>query len=220
MPGELKMTVNLDKWNHAAADLSLLPGFVASRLAAALTEIGRYDIEKLRDNPGKLRIRAKGLKNSFKFKATTPGKATDLSKLFLVEYTGWKAADIFQTGGTVQARNAGSLTVLTDAARGPSGKRRWTQQQLRQQIAQGKMRMFKRPNGEMLIVQDKGGLTKTGKGRKGTAVVLIAVLKNRVVLQKRLNFYENFTANESIHDQLLEGGLEDALKDVAAGAGR
>jgi hypothetical protein len=209
-------SIDITKIEGFAQMLAESPRLLLQGLAEGFREIGRYDIETLRERlPGKLNVRAKGLAKSFKFKATDPAKASDFTKLFVSEYTGWTAADVFQTGGTIAGKGK-MLTVLTDAARGPSGKRRYTQNQLRQRIAQGKARMVPTPRG-ILIVEDKGGLLKSGKGfRKGSRSIILAILRKQVTERKRLDFYENFQQNDAAHQGILEVAVEDSLIELAA----
>ncbi len=191
------------------------PTDLLRELAKAYGQIGRGDIESMRSRlPGKLNIRAKGLSKSFKYKSTDPGKASDFSKLFTSEYTGWRASRIFQSGGTIVGKGK-SLTVLTDAARGAGGRRKYTQAQLRSMIASGKARFVPTPHG-VLIVMNKGGVTKTGKMRKGSASIVLAVLKKQVSEKKRLDFYENFQSREGIHEDILETAVENALVNLAS----
>jgi hypothetical protein len=205
-------------------DLTAIEGFAkASRagrpillrhLARAYGQIGNYDIDTLRaDLPGKMNIRSKGLAKSFKAKATDPGRATGFEKLFADEYTGWKAAGVFQTGGTITGRGK-SLTILFSEARSGGGRRKYTQSELRQMIAAGSVRLVPTPRG-VLIVQSKGGVTKTGKGRKNSRDVILGILKKQVHERKRLDFFENAERNGSMHQDILETAVENTLVEIA-----
>ena len=206
--------VDVTKLEGFAHALANAPKPLLKNLAKAYRDVGRFDIETLRARlPGKLNVRAKGLSNSFKFKATDPNRASDFTKLFTSEYTGWKAASIFQTGGTIVGKGK-QLTVLLDGARGANGRRKYTQKQLRALIASGKARFVPTPHG-VLIVEDKGGLTKTGKGRKGSRSILLAILKKSITQTKRLDFYENFEANAAMHQDQLETAIENTLVEIA-----
>lgn len=190
------------------------PRVMLRELAKAYQNIGRYDISKLKASlPDKLHIRSKGLANSFKSKGTDPSKATDFSKLFATEYTGWKASEIFQAGGTITGHGQ-ELTILTDAARGAGGKRTYTRKQLLQMILNKTAIFIPTPRG-VLLVQPMGGVTKKGKYRKGSKMVILAILRKSVHESKRLNFYENAEANSSMHQDFLETAVENALVEIA-----
>ncbi len=186
-------------------------------LARAFGRIAAYDVDTLRGGlGGGLNVRSRGLAKSFKGKATDPSKATDLSKLFATEYTGWKAAAIFETGGTIAGRGK-SLTVLTPAARTAAGKRKYTQKQLMQLIASKQVRFVPTPRG-VLIVQDlASSLGKGGGHRKNARSVILAVLKRTVGEKKRLDFFANAERNEGMHDDFLQTGVENALVAIATG---
>lgn len=191
------------------------PKELLQELAKGFRQIGSTDIDRLRASlQGRFNIRSKGLSKSFKYRASDPARADTFSKLFVNEYTGWKAAQIFQTGGAVSGKGK-KLTILTDEARNASGRRKFTQSRLRQMIASHEVRFVPTPRG-VLIVQDKGGLTKTGKGRKNSRSIILAILVRQIVQKKRINFFENFSANESMHTEILETAIENALVRIAA----
>ncbi len=102
------------------------------------------DVETFRrELPARLKIRKAGLAGAFKGVASKPAMATDLSKVFASVYTGWKAAEIFETGGTIGRGK--SLTVLTAAGRTSAGRRLYTQKQLLAMMNTGKVRFIRRP---------------------------------------------------------------------------
>jgi uncharacterized protein DUF6441 len=211
----MEMTTDVSQIYGFSKAMVESPKVMAKQLATAYRQMGQYDIDSLRKNlPGKFNIRAKGLRNSFKYKATDPAKATDLTKLFADEYTGWKASAIFQTGGNVQGHGK-QMTVLMDAARTPSGRRKYTQKQLRDMIANHQARFIPTARGA-LIVMDKGqGLTKKGKPRRGSRSIILAILVHSITQKKRLDFYENVLANDAAHRDFLETAVENALVEIA-----
>ena len=206
--------INLEAIEGYHTCMTRAPGIFLKNLAKAYRDIGRTDINKLVESlPGKFNIKAKGLIRSFKSKATDPGRATDITKIFASEYTGWKAAEIFQTGGVVTGKGK-KLTILFDEARSANGKRKFTQSQLRQMIAAGKCRFVPTPRG-VLIVQSTGGLTKGGRIQKGSRDTVIGLLKQSVTEKKRLDFFENVERNSSVHQEILEYAIEDTLVEIS-----
>ena len=211
---ELRVGINLAAIDGYWRAVREAPEVLMRELAGAYGQIARYDVDTLRAGlAGRLNIRSRGLAKSFKGKATDPSKATDLSKLFATEYTGWKAAAIFETGGTIAGKGK-SLTVLFPDARGAGGKRKYTQRELMQMIASKAVHFVHTPRGT-LIVQDVGGLTGAGKTRKNSRSVILGVLKRTVTERKRLDFFANATRNESMHQDILETAVENTLVTVA-----
>jgi hypothetical protein len=207
-------TINLEALDGYHTCMMRAPKIFLSNIAKAYGDIGRTDIKQLMESlPGKFNIRAKGLMKAFKSKATDPGKATDITKIFADEYTGWKAAAIFQTGGTITGKGK-ELTILFADARNANGRRKYTQAQLRQMIASGKCRFVPTPRG-VLIVQSIGGLTKKGEYRKNTRDIILGILKHSIVEKKRLDFYENVERNSSLHQEILEYAIEDTLAEIS-----
>jgi hypothetical protein len=205
-------TIDLTQLEGFSDLLKKAPKPLFKYLAKAYAEIGRYDIDRIRSNvSGSFNITSKGVANSFKTRATNPSQATDFSKLFTTEYTGWKAAEIFQTGGVIQAKNK-ALTILTPQARRASGKRQFTQSQIRNMIADKLAKFVPTPRGVLLVQFTKGGKIR----KKAGAYVILAILKPRVTEQKRLTFYETAEGNESIHTEMLEYAIENTLADIAA----
>jgi hypothetical protein len=210
----MQTSIDLRQMYAFSTVMTHAPDVFLQEVAKAFKTIGTADMTSLRGKlPGRLTIRAKGLAKSFKSKATDPSRATDMSKLFLSEYTGWKAAKIFEEGGEIVGHGK-NLTVLADAARGPSGKRKYTQGQIRTMIAEGKLRPVPTPRG-ILLVQSKGGLTKKGKPRKGAADIIIAVLRRKVHEEKRLDFMANFNSNNEQHQEAIEYAIENTLAFIA-----
>src|ERR1700693_6368612 len=74
--------------------------------AKALFLIGKSDIEKMKSEQlsgGRLNIKFKGFRNSFKSKVTpSAGSARSVNELQLSEYTGAKPFRLFQTGGDIR----------------------------------------------------------------------------------------------------------------------
>jgi hypothetical protein len=198
--------------------LDKAPKILFKHLAKAFKQIGRLDIDNIRQNvSGSLNLRSKGAANSFKFKSTDEAKATDFTKLFTSEYTGWKAAEIFQTGGTIRGKT-GELTVLTaegkkllkSLGKQPKMNIRQTLQSL---MATGEVRFIPSPVGT-LLVKEKDLLTKTGRIRHDRHPIILGVLKKSITEKKRINFYETSEGAESIHQELLEYAIEDTLVEL------
>jgi hypothetical protein len=216
----VSVSIDLEALQDFHACLERAPTVLFKELAKAFTEIGRYDINRIRSNvSGNLKLTSQGAAKSFKFKATDVGKANSFDKLFTDEYTGWKAAKIFQTGGTITGKNK-NLTIIFPEGRSASGKRKFTQSDLRNMILEKKVRLVPTPRG-MLIIQSMGGLTKTGQiktGGKGPGSrdVIIGILKRSVDEKKRIDFYETFDAAGSVHTEMLEYAIENTLATIAA----
>ncbi len=190
------------------------PDILLKNLAKGFLLFARYDIKTLREGlGGQFNIRSKGLANSFKAKATDPSRATDITKIFADEYTGWKASQVFQTGGVITGKGK-NLTVLFQDARSGTGKRLYSQQQLRTMIASGAVRLVPTPRG-VLIVQGKGRLLKSGAMSKGSRDVVLGILKHSITERKRLNFFENAEGNSSMHMDILQSAIEDTLVAIA-----
>ena len=207
------MLINLSSLDGYAQAMREAPKELLKNLAKGFGEIGKGDIHRLKQNlPGSLSIRAKGLLNSFKYKATDPAKATDASKLFADEYTGWKAAAIFETGGTVTGKGK-KLTVLFGDVRNAGGRRKITQAQLRQMIASGQAKFINTPRGT-LIVQNKGGTTTKGATRKNSRSVILGMLKTSIHQKKRLDFFANAEKADGLHTDILLAAIEDTLVSI------
>lgn len=201
-------------WADAVAEA---PDLLAKHLVAAFQQAGKQLQEAVRADLSRgLKIRAKGLVKTFKAKAADASRVQgNINKIFVDVYTKWKGAGPFETGGTIAARRARSLTVLTDLARGAGGRRRWTQAELKAKIASGEFRIIRTPRGAM-IVQDKSmKLTKKGKYRKGARINVIAFLKRAVREPKRLDFYGVFNRNVSLLTDLAEVAVENTFLELA-----
>lgn len=194
------------------------PHTVSVHLAKALAAMGKSDITKLRSEQlsgggGGLNVQFKGLRNAFKYKATDPEKAFNLSKLFLDEYTRWPGAKIFQTGGVITPKRAKNLTILFPGMKS-KGKRKIKQKELRALIDSGEARIIKTTKGP-LIIREKVKYTKKGNVRKGAKTEILAALRPMSRQKKRLSFFENFNANAAEHERLLNEACEKALQEMA-----
>ncbi|MEO6077873.1 MAG: hypothetical protein ABIP54_03735 [Candidatus Andersenbacteria bacterium] len=200
-PNNTSITIDTSKLEAFQQTLKdKAPALLATGVKEAFKKIGRADIRKLQreqlSGGSGLNVRSKGFKNSFKAKVN--GK--DLDNLQLSEYTGFKGAQIFETGGTITARNSKTLTILTDNARDGNGKRLMDRKQLRQLINSGKLKIIKTPKGIYIVSPD--------------AKEVIAVLKKSVKIKKRLSFFSNFETNQAEHDAIYDGELEKALQAI------
>jgi len=195
-----------------AETLEKAPELFAEEITKAYDKTGRYTNEQIRADAMKgLQSKGKGPAKAFKYKASDKNKVGgDINKVFVDFYSKWKAAGIFDTGGTIHPAIAGGLTILTDKAKGASGRRRWTSQQIVMMIDSGQLRLIKTPSG-WLIVQPKGGLTNTGKMRKGTRDDIIAIIKKSVKEPKRIHFTETVEHNIGF----LIDAIETAIENVA-----
>ena len=194
--------------------LEKAPRTLFRELAKAFAGIGRYDIQRIRENvTGTLKLKSKGAANSFKARGSDVSRAADFSKLFVSEYTGWKAADIFQTGGTIAGKGGKNLTIIEPGGRNASGKRKYTQAQIRNMILNKQARFVPTPRG-WLIVMSTGGLTKRGI-RSGTRDTVIAILRKSVTEKKRIDFYETAEGGTSVHQELMEYAIENTLVEIA-----
>lgn len=213
--GIVNLEIDLHQVQGLSDALGAAPKILFRELAKAYGAIGRYDIDRIRSNvSGSFNLRSQGAAKSFKYKSTTPSKATGFGKLFTSEYTGWKAAEIFVTGGTISGKGK-QLTIIFPEGRTVTGKRKITQSQLRMMILEKKVRLVPTPRG-MLIILNTGGLTKTGKIREGTRSTIIGILKHSVDERKRINFYETINAGSSAHQEFLEDAVDSTMAEVAA----
>jgi hypothetical protein len=205
----VKLGINLEAVDGYAKAMRLAPQILLRELAEGYREIGRSDIERFRAGLGsKLKLRSPNTANAFRFWSNSPDRVTSISKLVVNEYSKWPAAKIFQTGGVIAGKDGGYLTVF------PAGQRRYTAPQLRQMITAGRARFVPTPRG-LLIVMATGGLTKTGKPRKGSSDIILAILVKRVTEEKRIDLYENAEGAGSIHEQILGGAVDRALQKIA-----
>lgn len=178
----------------------------------ALYLMGKSDIAKMRrDGLAGLNIKSKGFRNSFKFKATDSRNVKSLNALQLSEYTGAKPMRIFQTGGTVTASKARLLTILTGSARDGSGRRIYTQKELKAMIASGAAKIIQTKAGPAIILNTVQH-TQRGKVKTGAQSVILAWLKPRITVKKRIDFFKNFDSNASEHERLLAEAAEWAIE--------
>ena len=70
----------------------------------------------------------------------------------------------------------------------------------------------------MLIVQDVGGITKTGKQRKNSRSIVLGILKRTVTERKRLDFFANADRNAGVHQDIFETAVENTLVAIATRA--
>lgn len=185
--------------------------------AHAFMRMGKSDITKLRTEQlsggaGHLNVRAKKLKNSFTWYA--PQRVQQIDQLYLNEYTGWEAAKIFETGGTIVPRRKRLLTILTDNARSASGQRLWTEKQFTSMMKNGQLNVI-RTKRTLIVTRNVGGRYKKGKNkgnfRKNSRVEIVAYLVPKARMPKRLDFYANFERNAGEHEKILGEAAQEAL---------
>lgn len=195
------------------------PRLLLKNLARAYNEMGQLGITSFRSQQlaggGGLNVKQKGLAKTFKYKATDPARAKDFRQLFMSAYTKWEAAGIHQTGGTISGKGGKHLLILTDAGRGKTGRRRFTREQLRQKIEQKIFKIIPTPRGAMVIDDSRTKLTKTGKFRKGARVDIIAWLRKRVTIRKRLRFIEHFDGLQKRFEGIYGSAVEKTLGELA-----
>ncbi len=195
------------------------PQELKRELGRAFFKIGQYDIQTLRRrqlsgrNTNGLNVRRRGLGRSFKFVASDSRKAKDLGDLFLTEYTRWPAAEIHQAGGTIRPKRGRALTILTDEARTAGGavKREYRRGGLARMIREGQASVIQTRRGP-IVVRHRGGLTKSGKPRKGTRDEVVAFLRPSVRLRKRLDFFKNHERNTRRHNVVIDQAADRALQ--------
>ena len=187
-----------------------------SELALAFNEIGRIDIASLQtDLTTRLKIKRAGLRKSFKFKATDQDHASDFKKLFVSEYTGWKAAEIFQTGGDINAKNVAGMTVLFNLSKS-GGFRSIAVAQLRMMFASGAAKIIHTPKGSFIIDISGSFARKKSESPDGNGQIIGMLLK-RVSEKKRLDFFENSQGNDSKHMEVLGMAVDNTLAAIASG---
>jgi hypothetical protein len=208
----ISLTIDLTQIEGFADAFKKSPKSLVRNINKAYRDIGRYDIKAIRENVGgHLKLVSQGAAKSFKEKSSDPNQAKDLNHVFTSEYTGWKAAAIFQTGGVIQGKGK-MLTILTPQARRATGKRQFTQSQIRQMVADQTARFVPTPRGILLVQFTAKGKLKKKKGN----YVILAILKRQVTEQKRINFYETSEGAESIHQEMIEYAIEDTLAEIAS----
>lgn len=183
-------------------------------MGKAFYRIGKSDIELMR-GPGlaDLKIRREGFRKSFKFKATDSREVKSVDELRLIEYTGAKPFQIFQTGGTIEPHNSHTLTILTDAARAITGRRKLSQKELKAMIDSGQAKIIQTKAGPAVVKIDEK-TTKKGHLRKGSKWTILAWLKPKATEQKRLDFFANFDANASAHDSIMTMAADEVVKKI------
>lgn len=203
-------------FDRLAMALRESPKTLAKHLAEAFDEIGSHDTRLVRSEvEASLAIRNKGLPKTFKYNAASKAKiGGDPGKVFVDIYTKWAAGSIFQTGGTIEPRKAGGLTILTDKGRGSGGKRRWTEQQIRQMVKAGQLRIIRTPN-ELLIVQDKGGTTKKGLPRKGSRAEIIAIIRKQVNEKRHYDFYGVIQSQDAYHEAAITDAIAETCEEIS-----
>lgn len=194
------------------------PNHLVSAMRKAFHQIGKSDIDKLKTEQlsgGKLNIRSKGFRNSFKSKTND---AKTINQLTLREYTGAKPFQIFETGGTITPHKSRVLTVLTDAARTAGGKRKYSQLELRELINNKLARIIQTKAGPAIVLEAK--TTKTGKLRRGAKMTILAWLRPNVTEDKRIDFIGNFERNSGLHNSFLESAAEECIERTIEDAER
>ena len=212
------VNVNVSAIEGYARAMREAPEVMVREQARAFNAIAEGDIKAFQATlPGQLHIRFKWLPKVFRYVASDPRRATSLSKLFISEYTKWPAAAAFQTGGTIKPTSGRYLTVLTDAARGPDGRRLFSEAGLRDMIRSKRARLVPTPRG-FLIVESVGGAARAAKGRTATRETVLASLRRQVTERKRINFLELPEQRAAIHEEILESAVENTAAEIAARA--
>ena len=201
-----------------AQALRLMPQQLAKELATAFQQIGAVDTLTMRAQVASGFKGRKGFDRAFTFRSTDPGKATGIGKLFISEYTRFAAFKGFETGATISGKSAASIPILVNEKyraqlRGtPEGKfgRKF---QMLVNKTDGRVYMT-RIRGDLYVMRDYGGLTKTGKTRKGSRTEIIAIFRESAKLKKRISFFQNFQNNASRHDAMLDAAVERALQNT------
>jgi len=161
----------------------------------SLRKIGKTDLKKLKaeqlNSLQYLKVKSKGLKKSFKYKLI----GRDLSDLYLSEYTRWKAAPIFQTGGVVVAKKK-LIPIFFDGAKVPKTI-------FSSKIESGDWTIFTSKGGNIIIY------SRTEKKP-------IGVLKRQIIQKKRLAFFKNSEQNSAEHTQILDTEFDKSLRKLMA----
>lgn len=211
------IVVNFDNAEEFNAALQANPKILAEELVKAFNIIGKQHNEAVRANAASgLKAKSKGTTKVFKYKAADIGRVgADPNKVFTDLYSKWKAADIFNKGGTIRPATGQALTILSDAAKGKSGRRKWSDLQIAEKLHSGEFRIVRTANGPM-IVRATGGLTKSGKPRKGTRDEIIGWVRRQTKQRKRIDFEGTIKAQESFRDDAIEVALENAVIRIEA----
>ena len=177
--------------------------------------MGKSDIEKMRNDQlsgGRLNIRFKGFRNSFKSRVTpAAGEAQSLNQIQLSEYTGAKPFRIFQTGGEIAPVRARTLTVLAPGARNAAGGRKIGRKELRDMVRAGEAEIIQTKSGPA-IVKPQMKLTKKGTYRRGAKVIILAWLRKLLTEKQRIDFFGNFESNSPEHERILAQAGDEAIQ--------
>ncbi|HEV7297758.1 MAG TPA: hypothetical protein VGN72_00210 [Tepidisphaeraceae bacterium] len=206
--------INLMQLDGLAQAMRTAPKVLLKELAKGYRDIGRYDIDTFRAG-GVGKFKSKKVGNTFKFRASDPSKVETFDQLFVSEYTKWKAAPIFETGGQVRAKGK-AMPILTEAGMKANGGRKYSANKIRQMLASGEVKIIPTPRGP-IIIREVGGLTKTGKIRKGTRTEILAIFRKAINQVDRLDFTTHAQKNSGMHTQILQAAIDKALATIAAG---
>jgi len=159
----------------------------------SLRAIGKSDIKKLKDEQlsggGGLNVKSKALKKSFKYKLY----GRNLNDLELSSWTGWKAAAIFQTGGTVNAKNK-LLPVFF------SGNR-MSRKEYREAFRSKKFVIVKAKTGKLMIFDTQSDQ-------------FVGTLQAQIIQKKRLRFFENHENNQNEHANILDREFQKGMEKL------
>jgi len=210
MGAELKLVVSEKGLLGMGEALRLAPKQLLENLAVAFDQIGRADIEEVRST-SKLRIQAAARK-AFRYKATDPARATDGTKIFADEYSKWKAAGVHETGAHIVAKR-GALWVLTAAAKGASGRRRWTDEQIKSFIESGKFKIIKVGRGwgssRLAVIRFLDN--------KQTRFETIAFMHKAVDVPKRLDWAGVIRRNAPQHQAFIQAAIDKTIAEALGG---
>lgn len=215
----LRITIDDSQGRAMAEAWRVAPMQLLQNLAEAFQQIGRYDIERLTAEQlsgGRfLNTQSAGVRKSFKFKASDPARVTDPRQLFVNEYTKWPGAVSHETGGEIKG-SRGAMWVMLASGRGPSGKRRFSDEQIEQNLRSGRFALIRLP--------DQGWvLSDTGHENIGDVRVrvhnrkygnLIAILRRSVRMKKRLDWEGLIQRNAEIHTQLIGEAIDKTISEL------
>ncbi len=200
-------TLDFGSFERLAKSLKRGKSYASSELARAMTAIGKSDLKKLRDEQMRggnyLSVKFKGFRNMFKAKlkrAQRPSLAHDLQ-----EYTGWKAAAIFEKGGTVRSKGKLMPIFFTRGMQRKYGGKKLAQNFQRGYIAALKS---KRRPGRLFIAE-------INRGTKSDRPKYIGVFVRSYYQKKRLDFFANHDNNRNAQEQILAKAGERVLRYVA-----
>lgn len=164
-----------------------------------------------------LRIRSKNVPKAIS--GWSNDKAKNLEELKASIYTRSRLLEGQDKGGTIRGHGK-QLTVMFGYGRGASGKRRYTQRQLRQAIAERKVKMVPSPRGVLLVetgtISSKGNFRagRINKSKKGFSSVVIGILKRAITLQKRTHFYQTEQKLQPKAETILANAAETGLQKI------